>query len=121
MGIQPAPSALPQGVAHTTTDGEPEAPLCGRCDAVCCRLTVVLQPEDRIPSHYTDTTAAGLNVMARDAEGWCVAVDAARMSCSIYEVRPQVCRRFVMAGPYCREIRADYSERNARGIPLRLY
>ena len=25
-------------------------PLCERCDAVCCRLTVVLQPEDRVPS-----------------------------------------------------------------------
>ena len=94
---------------------------CGHCDAVCCRLTVVLQPEDRVPAHYTSMTDAGLHVMARDEEGWCVAVDAARMQCSIYENRPQVCRRFVMAGPYCRDVRADYSDRNARGIPLQLY
>jgi Fe-S-cluster containining protein len=94
---------------------------CSRCDAVCCRLTVVVQPEDRIPAHLTTVTAAGLEVMARDEEGWCVAVDGARMQCSIYETRPQVCRRFAMSGPYCREIRADYSDRNARGIPLVMY
>lgn len=94
---------------------------CSRCDAVCCRLTVVVQPEDHIPAHYTTRTAAGLEVMARDAEGWCVAVDGAHMRCSIYETRPQVCRRFAMAGPYCNELRADYSDRNARGIPLQLY
>ncbi|RDZ29675.1 YkgJ family cysteine cluster protein [Lysobacter silvisoli] len=97
------------------------APDCGRCDAVCCRLTVVLQPEDRIPPHLSARTAAGLEVMARDEEGWCVAVDATRMQCSIYHSRPQVCRRFAMAGPYCLEVRADYADRNARGIPLRLY
>ncbi|KAF1685884.1 zinc/iron-chelating domain-containing protein [Pseudoxanthomonas broegbernensis] len=94
--------------------------LCGRCDAVCCRLTVVLQPEDRIPTHLTSITQAGLEVMAHDPEGWCVAVDSAHMRCSIYETRPQVCRRFVMSGPYCRAVRADYLDCNTRGIPLRL-
>jgi Fe-S-cluster containining protein len=94
---------------------------CDRCDAVCCRLTVLLQPEDRIPERYTTRTDEGLHVMARDAEGWCVAIDSARMQCGIYESRPRVCRRFVMAGPYCREIQADYRDRNLRGIPLQLY
>lgn len=97
------------------------APDCMRCDAVCCRLTVVLQSEDRIPPRFTTHTAAGLHVMDRDEEGWCVAIDGARMQCSIYEIRPQICRRFVMAGPYCREVRADYSDRTSRGIPLQLY
>ena len=96
-------------------------PDCMRCDAVCCRLTVVLQDGDRIPAHYTTRTPVGLHVMARDEEGWCVALDGARMRCSIYDTRPQVCRRFVMAGPYCTEVRADYRDRNARGIPLQLY
>lgn len=100
--------------AETTAD-------CMHCDAVCCRLTVVLQPEDDIPLRYTDYTDAGLQVMARDEEGWCVAIDAGRMCCSIYDSRPQICRKFAMGGPYCREVRADYRDRNARGIPLQMY
>lgn len=94
---------------------------CGQCDAVCCRLTVVLQPQDRVPERFTTYTDAGLHVMARDEHGWCVAINEARMSCSIYDARPQVCRRFVMAGPYCLGVREDYAERTSRGIPLTLY
>src|SRR3546814_3355406 len=55
---------------------------CGNCDAVCCRLTVILMPEDRVPRHLTTRTTHGLEVMARDEEGWCVAVDQNRMCCS---------------------------------------
>lgn len=94
---------------------------CTACDAICCRLTVVLQPEDRIPAHLTALTDKGLHVMARDEEGWCVAVDAARMNCSIHATRPGVCRRFVEAGPYCRAVREDHADRLARGIPLELH
>ncbi len=94
---------------------------CDRCDAVCCRLTVVLQAEDDVPERFIDVNEAGLHVMARDEEGWCVAIDASRMCCSIYETRPDVCRRFVMAGPYCRSIRDEYADRNLRGIPLVMY
>ncbi len=94
---------------------------CDACDAVCCRLTVTLQSDDDIPERFTDITDAGLRVMARDEEGWCVAIDAARMCCSIYETRPEVCRRFAMGGPYCREIRAEYADHGARGIPLIMY
>ena len=100
---------------------ESDAPHCDRCDAVCCRLTVVLMPEDRIPARFTTRYAHGVEVMARDEEGWCVAIDSARMCCSIYEQRPAICRKFAMGGPYCREVRADYADRNARGIPLTLY
>ena len=98
-----------------------DAPRCDRCDAVCCRLTVVLMPEDRIPARFTTRNSHGVEVMARDEEGWCVAIDGARMCCSIYESRPDVCRRFAMDGPYCREIHADYLSRASRGIPLVMY
>ena len=94
---------------------------CVTCDAVCCRLTVVLDADDDVPERFTTHTEKGLHVMARDEEGWCVAVDPARMCCSIYDTRPQVCRRFVMAGPYCRHIREDYADRTARNIPLTMY
>lgn len=94
---------------------------CTSCDAVCCRLTVVLLPEDNVAGHLTTHTDAGLHVMARDEDGWCVALDSTRMCCSIYESRPEICRKFRMAGPYCLDVRADYTDRRTRGIPLALY
>jgi uncharacterized protein len=80
---------------------------CNDCDALCCRLTVVLFEEDAIPAHLTDINAQGVSVMARDADGWCVALNSAQMNCGIYETRPSICRKFAMAGPYCRDVRAE--------------
>lgn len=91
---------------------------CSACDAVCCRLTVVLQESDHIPEHLTTHLAHGLHVMAKDEEGWCVAMDGARMNCGIYETRPSACRRFVMDGPYCRAVRAEHDEHYADSMPV---
>nr|WP_295382769.1 YkgJ family cysteine cluster protein [Pseudoxanthomonas sp.] len=104
-----------------TANCSTKLPLCTQCDAVCCRLTVVLQPEDRVPAYMTTHAPRGLTVMARDTEGWCVAIDAARMCCTIYDTRPDVCRRFAMSGPYCQAVRTDYLDSTSRGIPLTLY
>jgi Fe-S-cluster containining protein len=94
---------------------------CERCDAVCCRLTVVLMPEDAVPGHLTERTARGVTVMARDEEGWCVAIDQRRMCCSIYESRPRICRTFARGGAYCRDVRETHRDALARGIPLTMY
>ena len=91
---------------------------CSSCDAVCCRLTVVVMPEDRVPRHLVERTAQGLDVMARDEEGWCVAIDHRHMRCSIYEQRPGICRKFAMGSAYCRDERETYRDQVARGIPL---
>lgn len=80
---------------------------CSRCDALCCRLTVTVFPEDDVPAYLTSRDARGVLIMARDAEGWCVALDGAKMNCGIYETRPAICRKFAMAGPYCLDIRAE--------------
>lgn len=111
MPSTPIPDApAPAGAVH-----------CDTCDAVCCRLTVVLQAGDDIAAHLTDYTDAGLQVMARDEFGWCVAVDPAGGGCTIYDARPEVCRRFLMGGPYCRAIREDYADRGERNIPLQMF
>lgn len=86
------------------------ASLCSRCAAVCCRLTVVLQPDESIPDHLTTHSPEGLRVMKHGKDGWCVALDGTRMNCGIYESRPSACRRFVMNGAYCRAVRKDYRE-----------
>lgn len=115
------------GTCVVLTD-EPQRPAppaaspahCAQCDAVCCRLTVVLQPEENLPAHLTTYLPSGLRVMARDEEGWCVALDGARMNCGIYHSRPDVCRRFVMDGPYCHAVREEHAQQRERGIPFTL-
>lgn len=79
---------------------------CDRCDALCCRLTVVVFEEDDVPAPLTERNAQGVRVMARGGDGRCVALDAATSRCGIYATRPSQCRRFAMAGPYCLSVRA---------------
>ena len=74
-----------------------------------------------MPPHLTCRDGQGWTIMARDEEGWCVAIDAAHMRCSIYEARPRVCREFAMSGPCCRDARAVYHEQRRLGIPLKIY
>ena len=97
---------------------------CTGCDAVCCRLTVVVMPEDEVPRHLVERNPKGLDVMARGEDGWCIAVDHARMCCSIYDQRPGICRKFAMGSAYCRDERENYRQAtlsNANLIPLSLY
>ncbi len=100
--------ALPQTMAATA---------CELCSAVCCLLTAVLAPEDDVPEHLVEVLPNGDRAMAHDASGWCVALDREQMNCGIYERRPDVCRRFVMNGPYCRALRIDYRRDLERGVP----
>lgn len=98
---------------------------CSRCDALCCRLTVVVFDDDRVPGHLTVRDAHGTTTMARDPDGWCVALDGAKMNCGIYATRPAICRKFAMAGPYCLDIRAEArratdAQHTLRAIPIRL-
>lgn len=96
---------------------------CGSCDAVCCRLTVLVMPEDVVPRHLVARNEHGLEVMARGEDGWCIAVDQQRMCCSIYGQRPGICRKFAMGSAYCRAEREDYQRDmdKAKRIPLSLY
>ncbi len=81
---------------------------CARCEAICCRLTVVILPGDAVPDGLTIYDDHGLEMMARGEDGWCVALDLDTMRCGIYEQRPQICRKFAMGGPYCRAEREDW-------------
>lgn len=93
---------------------------CTTCEAVCCRLIVVLTSEDNVPPHHTTYLPNGLHVMARDEDGWCVAMDRTHMNCGIYANRPDTCRRFAMGGPYCNAIRSDYAKQRSRSIDITL-
>ncbi|MGE4072904.1 MAG: YkgJ family cysteine cluster protein [Lysobacterales bacterium] len=90
---------------------------CSNCDAVCCRLTVFVMPEDPVPRAFVDVNEHGMEVMGRGEDGWCVALDQLRMCCSIYELRPDTCRRFTMGSGYCRDERAAYQKHYPGTIP----
>lgn len=116
-GFEKASSAIDQSEDDQRVD---PTVSCSRCDAVCCRLTVVVMPEDNVPEHLIDRTSQGLNVMAHGEDGWCVAVDPLHMRCTIYDQRPGICRKFAMGSAYCRDEREKYSRGDARIIPLSL-
>ena len=91
---------------------------CSACEAVCCRLPVLLMPEDSIPARYVDHDERGLEIVAKGDDGWCAALDRNRMCCSIYEQRPTICRGFDMGGYDCREERAAWYGKTVPQIPI---
>ena len=95
-------------LAALLTSSEPDPIDCRRCDAVCCRLTVTVMPDDNVPGYLLDTDARGGTVMARNEEGWCAAIDPYHLRCTIYSQRPAICRQFDMGGDDCRLVRQDY-------------
>lgn len=91
---------------------------CGRCEAVCCRLKVVLLPGDVVPAWLLDHDEAGMPVLAKNEEGWCAAIDPERLCCTIYEQRPTICRDFEMGSADCRAERKSWYGKPAVEVPL---
>lgn len=90
---------------------------CTACDAVCCRMTVMLSPGDRVPPALVELDDFGIEVMGKNEEGWCIALDQRHMRCSIYELRPAACRDFEMGAESCRSERKAYATQYP-AIPL---
>lgn len=72
---------------------------CASCEACCCRLQVMLLTETGVPEQFIESDQWGGQCMARLDDGWCAALDRNTMLCTIYELRPLVCREFA-AGSY---------------------
>lgn len=81
---------------------------CNTCEAVCCRLKVVLLPEDRVPSWLRDHDEHGLEILSKGEDGWCAAVDPITHGCTIYADRPTICRKYAMGSPSCRDEREKW-------------
>ena len=97
--------------AANDDDGIDTGVQCSDCPSLCCRLTVVLKTSDRVAPELTARMDNGITVMARGANGYCVALAADHSGCTIYDTRPGDCRRFTMGGAYCR------SERENAALP----
>ena len=86
-----------------------EEVTCAACEAVCCRLEVLIISDTGVPERFIATDDWGGMTMARADSGWCAALDDATNLCSIYEHRPWVCREFEMGGPDCINERAKFA------------
>ncbi|BAO64484.1 fe-s-cluster oxidoreductase [Pseudomonas sp. Os17] len=54
-----------------------------------------------VPERFIDTDDWGGEVMRRLDDGWCAALDRDSMRCSIYELRPLICREFELGEADC--------------------
>ncbi|WP_370301522.1 YkgJ family cysteine cluster protein [Alkalimarinus coralli] len=85
---------------------------CSSCEAICCRMKVMIITDTGVPDHYIDTDKWGSETMARLDDGWCAALNRNTMMCSIYEKRPLICREFAMGEDECVSARSNYSEKH---------
>lgn len=74
---------------------------CATCQACCCRLEVMIISDTGVPARYIETDQWGGEVMQRLDDGWCAALDRDTLLCTIYAVRPWVCREFEMGSHEC--------------------
>jgi Fe-S-cluster containining protein len=94
---------MPQDAPPDTGRSDPPqgGVTCATCAACCCRHEVLLLTETGVPRHYIATDPWGREVMARLDDGWCAALDRARLLCRIYPRRPLLCREYVTGGAEC--------------------
>lgn len=91
---------------QTQFQSEPSSPItCATCQACCCRLEVMLISDTGVPKQHVAVDQWGGETMRRLDDGWCSALDRETFMCTIYELRPWVCRAFEMGEYECREER----------------
>ena len=90
---------------ETTPQHDTEV-TCASCQACCCRLQVMLITETGVPENLIAKDKTGVEFMAQGEDGWCAALDRKTMKCTIYEVRPWVCREFEAGDYECLDERA---------------
>lgn len=83
---------------------------CSNCAACCCQLEVMLIGDTGVPARFIETDDWGGEVMRRLDDGWCAALDRDSMRCTIYEVRPLICREFEMGSADCRDERRGMAD-----------
>ncbi|SMF20075.1 Predicted Fe-S-cluster oxidoreductase [Alteromonadaceae bacterium Bs31] len=74
---------------------------CSNCRANCCRLEVLLITDTGVPEEFVELDQWGAMSMARLSDGWCAALNRETMLCTIYDLRPLICREFEMGGHEC--------------------
>jgi Fe-S-cluster containining protein len=88
---------------------DPAPVSCSTCAACCCKLEVMLVTDTGVPQRYIETDDWGGETMRRLDDGWCAALDRDSMRCTIYELRPLICREFELGSADCLEERQGIS------------
>lgn len=80
-----------------------DVPACAGCGR-CCHLVVELDPDtDQVPESLV-VEHNGVRCLDQQGDGACIALDPLTRLCTIYEIRPQVCRDFERGGALCRQV-----------------
>lgn len=79
---------------------------CQRCGACCCFMGVILVgEEDDVPSEFVEFCELGFYRMKTKGSVCVCYREDLHEHCSIYPVRPKVCRLLVPGGVLCRMVR----------------
>ncbi|NRA72465.1 MAG: YkgJ family cysteine cluster protein [Gammaproteobacteria bacterium] len=81
--------------------------LCSNCQACCCSSEVMIITDTGVPVRHIHIDEYGSETMLRLDDGWCSALDRDTLMCSIYEVRPWICREFEMGSYECANERIE--------------
>jgi len=85
-----------------------DLPACAGCGS-CCHLVVELVPGvDDVPEEFV-VEHGGVRCMEQRSSGACVALDPVTRLCTIYDLRPEACRRFKRAEALCRRAVVRFS------------
>jgi len=97
----------PMGIGVNITPNIDPAVSCSKCEAICCRLEVLLLADTGVPERFVEFDEWGGGRMHRLDDGWCAALDRNTLKCTIYDLRPFICRELDMGGDECLSIRED--------------
>ena len=91
---------------HVPTDNIPECAGCARC----CHLVVELIAgvDDDVPERFV-VEHEGIRCMEQCGDGACIALDPVTRLCTIYERRPEMCRKLKRAESLCRMALVRYA------------
>jgi len=94
---------------HRMPTAPDDIPPCAGC-GLCCHLVVELIPgvDDDVPEDFV-VEHEGVRCMEQRGDGACLALDTTTRLCTIYERRPDTCRRLKRAESLCRMALARYA------------
>ena len=89
---------------------------CSTCKALCCRFEVPLidDADEAVPQEFVEQPFGSYPIMKKGDDGWCICLDRKTMLCTIYPIRPFLCRDYQVGDYDCLEER----KKLAQNLPI---